>query len=321
MPIFRTAPSGTVQEQDAPQSPSPNGAEAGLFPLLGLLLVYTVWGAQPLYWRLFQSVPLSQILAHRIVWALPILFLFLLFRKTLDRLGECFSTPRSALLVLIRAVLIGSNWLLNIYAPLNTMVVEASLGQYITPIVVIILGLVVLKEELSLRLVLALILASIGVMAIALRLGRIPVISVLLVLTFASYTYLKKVSRHDPVAGTTAEMLVLAPFALAWILRAEAAGTGAVGNSGLSFLPMLASTGLFTALPLALFAWGISGVNLSRLGFIQYYAPSLNLFIGVVLFRENFTTFHFLGFSFIWLAILVALGAPWGKFLFCHRRN
>ncbi len=290
---------------------SPGGGNELRSGIVAIFLTYTVWGLQPLYWRALSGVPLLQILAHRILWSLPILLGFVALTGRWKALGSALRDGRSLARIGLCACLIGSNWLLNIWAPLSGQVVEASLGQYTTPIVVVAIGIVVLRERPGPQAMVALVLACVGVAVFALGLGRLPLIAVLLVLTFALYTFLKKTSCVDSVAGVTAEMLALSPFAFVYLVVMEFAGTGAAGKADPGGWLLLGSTGLFTAAPLALFSYGVRRIDLSKLGFIQYYAPSLNLLIGVFAFGEPFSRAHLRGFPFIWAAVLAMLaGGP-----------
>lgn len=281
-----------------------NNKTLGFF---SIFFVYTVWGAQPVYWKLLQRVPLDQILAHRIIWSFVLLIGITFYRNQFKELIEIFKSKRNMVLITLSALLIASNWLLNIYAAYSNQVIEASLGHYITPIVVILIGIFIFKDQVNKYEIIATLSAIIGVLFLAVNIGKIPMIAILLILSFASYTYLKKINQLNPLLSLTVEIIVLFPFALAYLLSIEFQNKGVFFQSPGSLSLLIISTGVFTAIPLMLYSYGVQRVNLSKLGFIQYYGPTLSLFLGVFLFKESFTKIHFISFSFIWVAIIIVI--------------
>jgi chloramphenicol-sensitive protein RarD len=184
---------------------------------------------------------------------------------------------------------------------------------------VIFLGVFILKEKTQLHKIIATLIAATGVGMLTIHVGKVPAIALLLILTFTTYTFLKKVIQVDPVVGIAAEMLVLLPFMVVFLAFKRAGGTPLfiTGNSETVWL--LLSTGLFTSIPLLLFAYGVPRLHLSNLGFIQYYAPSINLLIAIFIFGETFTPIHFASFGLIWIAIAIVLLNPLGKRI--HRKK
>jgi chloramphenicol-sensitive protein RarD len=222
---------------------------------------------------------------------------------------QIFKSGRKIFTVALCAFLIAFNWLLNIYAAYSDQLVEASMGQYITPIVIICSGIFILKEKIRYYEAAALLIAFTGVVILTVNTGKIPVIAVLLILTFSVYTFLKKTIVIDPLIGITAETALLTPFALAWLIYTAITGGGSDQNifTNSSRFLLTASSGIFTALPLVLFSYGVKKINLSKLGFIQYYAPSLNLVIGVLILGETFSELHLISFLHIWISILIVI--------------
>jgi len=278
--------------------------------LFFIFFVYTVWGIQPLYWQLFSGIPLSHILAHRIIWSAPLLVPVVIFTGRRSQLKQIVQSFRYTLIILFCSLAIGSNWLLNIYAAATKQVVEASLGHYITPLLIILLGVFVLKEPFRPYKIVALLLAAAGATVLTLHIGRLPLIALLLVVSFTSYAVLKKTTPLGPLVGITAEILCLFPFALSFLLYQHSRGIPFFITTSPKHILLLISTGGFTAFPLLLFAIGVRSIDFSNLGFIQYYAPSLSLLIGIFIFHETFTAVYLLSFSLIWTGILIVLFTP-----------
>lgn len=275
-----------------------------------VLCVYTIWGIQPLYWQYFSAIPLPHILAHRILWSAVFLIPFIILTNRWKELIAVFQSKSQMRSTAICAFAIGTNWLVNIYAAATRQVVEASLGHYITPILTILIGLYVLKEKIEFYKITATSLAFIGVLLLTLYVGKLPVIALLLILSFTAYTFFKKISPTDALVGITAETLILLPFTLVYLLIRQAEGVPVFADHSIETIGLLISTGIFTSVPLLLFSYGVRGMQLSSLGFIQYYAPTISLGIGIFIFKETFSLMHFISFSFIWLAILIVVFTP-----------
>lgn len=266
---------------------------------------FTLWGLLPLYWKILEAVPAIEILAHRIVWSFVVVSLAVIVTGGWKTLVLCLATRKKLLLIFCCGFIISLNWFTYIYAVNSGFVIEASMGYYINPLVVVLLGVTVFKEKLGRWQLTALILAALGVLIIASQYGRMPWIALLLAFTFALYGLIKKIIRLDPVSGLVLETFIVMPFALWFIINLEVSGTGALGTMGPFMMAALAGTGAITALPLFLYARGIENTTFSMMGFLQYIAPTINLFLGIFIFKEYFSLIHLASFGFIWVALII----------------
>jgi len=276
--------------------------KAGIF--FGIA-AYTAWGVLPLYWKLLQVIPALEILAHRILWSFIFVTLIVILTGGWKALVSVLNNKKKLLLIFCCGFIISINWFVYIFAINTNHVIEASMGYFINPLVVVLLGVIVLKEKLSRWQLAALILAASGVLLIAVQYGRIPWIALFLAATFALYGLIKKMIRIDPVAGLVLETFIVLPVALAFIINLELNGAGAMNTAPTLTIIILAGTGIITAIPLFLYAKGIENTTFSMMGFLQYIAPSINLFLGVVIFKEYFSFYHFLSFCLIWAALAI----------------
>lgn len=268
---------------------------------------YTMWGFLPLYWKLMEHVPSSEILAHRIIWSFVFIFIILaLTSKWANFKIECkniLTKPFQLLGVIFASLLISANWFIYIWAVNQGQVIEASLGYYINPLISVLLGIIVLKERLTVWQKVSFILATIGVLIITLKYGKIPWIALSLALSFGLYGLTKKLTKLGSIIGLTFETLLVVPIAFIYLSLLHVAGTGSMGNSSIYFLLILAGAGIATSIPLLFFAQGASRIPLSMIGFLQYIAPSISLLLGVFVFHESFTKVHLISFIFIWTAL------------------
>lgn len=269
------------------------------------ITAYTAWGVLPLYWKLLQIIPALEILAHRILWSFVFVTLIVIFTGGWKALGSVLNNKKKLLLIFCCGFIISINWFVYIFAINTNHVIEASMGYFINPLVVVLLGVIVLKEKLSRWQLAALILAASGVLLITVQYGRIPWIALFLAATFALYGLIKKMIKIDPVAGLVLETFIVLPIALAFIINLELNGAGAMNTAPILTIITLAGTGIITAIPLFLYAKGIENTTFSMMGFLQYIAPSINLFLGVVIFKEYFSFYHFLSFCLIWSALAI----------------
>jgi chloramphenicol-sensitive protein RarD len=270
----------------------------GLFAAAG---AYLIWGLFPIYWKLLQTVPAVQIMAHRIVWCLLIVALWLGVREGFGWLRGLSS--RLLAMLATSAALISANWWLYIWAVNAGHIVETSLGYFINPLVSVLMGVLILRERLNPAQWAAVAVAAAGVLWLTWQGGRLPWIALALALSFGSYGLIRKLAVVPSVQGLAVESGLLFVPAAAFLVWSEFAGSGRFGHGALQVDVLLVTGGLVTALPLILFAVGARRIPLSMIGILQYLAPTLQLGCGVLLFGEPFTRVQALGFGCIWLAL------------------
>lgn len=265
---------------------------------------FILWGLLPLYWKLLQAVPSIEVLAHRIFWSFIVMVIVVVVTGGWGKIVSSARDKRKLLLMFFCGVLISGNWFVYIMAVNTDQVIAASMGYFINPLVVVLLGVIVLKETLNRWQLTAIILAAIGVLIVSLQYGKIPWIALILAGSFALYGLIKKMIQIDPITGLALETFFVMPVALVFILNIEAGG-GAMGGSPFLISIILIGTGVITSAPLLLYAKGIENTTFSMIGFLQYIAPSMKLFLGVIVFKEYFSFYHFLSFSFIWAGLAI----------------
>jgi chloramphenicol-sensitive protein RarD len=264
---------------------------------------YGIWGLFPLYWKLVEQVPALQIISHRIAWSFVTLAIVgaARFRRdaasTLDR--------RAFAIYAIAAVLISINWFLYVYAVNTGFVLETSLGYFITPLVNVLLGVMVLRERLRPLQWVAVALAAVGVLQLTFGYGSLPVIAIGLALSFGSYGLVKKKAPLDSLAGLTLETGIVVAPAVAYLLIANASGHGAFAHSGLTTDLLLMGGGPVTVVPLLLFASAVRRITLTTVGLLQYIAPTIQFFLGVFLYGEPFAGTRLVGFVIVWTACVL----------------
>jgi len=276
------------------------------------IVAYLIWGFLPLYWKLVDHVPSSTILLERIVWSfVGMVILLLVLNRFGEFISECksiLSNRKSMIYITLASVTISLNWLTYIWAVNNAYVVQASLGYYINPLINIIVGIIILKEAVSRIQVVSFILAAIGVLYLTVSFGEFPWVSFVLAISFAIYGLLKRTVEIGEMVGLTLETMIVTPVALIMLLAMPNDYSLVHGHlSGTTVL--LIGTGIATALPLLLFAYGTKRIPFIMLGFLQYIAPTIMLVIGIFVFDEVFTSAHLVAFSFIWVALIMYMTA------------
>ncbi|TVQ29240.1 MAG: EamA family transporter RarD, partial [Spirochaetaceae bacterium] len=271
---------------------------------LAAFLAFLIWGLLPFYWKWLGSVPAAEILAHRIVWAV-LLMLIIVPAFQRRQLRSALADRRGLVVASLAGVLVGANWFLYVWSVGAERLVEASLGYYINPLVSVLLGVVVLHERLSRRQAIAVGFATAGVLVLSISYGKIPWISLGLASSFGLYGLVKKTGRLNASVSLLVELVALTPAALVFLTIRHAAGTGSFATVGPVVTGLLVGAGVVTVGPLLLFGGAARRIPLSRVGILQYIAPSLMLLIGTVFYGEPFTTAHAVSFALIWTALAV----------------
>jgi chloramphenicol-sensitive protein RarD len=263
-----------------------------------------LWGVLPLYFKALGHVRATEIVSHRILWSLLFLGALATLFKRWPGIRAAIASPRVAMTLVLTATLIGINWLIYIYAVVTNHVLEGSLGYYLNPLVNVLLGVVLLKERLTLAQKGAVGLAAAGVAVLAAGAGEALWISLALAASFASYGFIRKVAPVEALEGLSIETLFLAPLALGWVLWLQHQGQSAFGRETATDL-LLILGGALTAIPLLLFTAAAKRLPYSTLGFLQYVAPSLQFLLAVLAFGEPLTTAHIICFAAIWTALSI----------------
>jgi chloramphenicol-sensitive protein RarD len=287
-------------------SHAPDGRAVASTSAAGLgygLLAYASWGLAPIFWKALARIPATELVAHRTVWGLATFAGLAFWRGHGPAMRKALGDARTLRTLVLAALLLSSNWLIFIYATVSGRVIEASLGYFINPLVNVLLGMLLLGERLRRVQWVSVGLATLGVLALTLRTGGVPWISLYLAVSFALYGYLRKTVAVDALPGSTVETLCVAPLGLAYLVWLGA--DGHFGRVDVTTHALLLATGAITALPLLWFTHAARRLPLSTLGFLQYLSPSVQLLLAVVLYGESFTRAHQQGFGCIWAGLVV----------------
>lgn len=280
--------------------------------LIGLAS-YTFWGIMPLFWKLLDGVDSLEILAHRLLWSAVFLVIINLVvnRQALVKLLK----ERRAVLVLLGAGLISlCNWGLYIVAILSGHVLQTSMGYFINPLMNIVVGLLFFKERLSPVQIVAVALASLGVLYFTVDYGSFPWLSIGLAATFASYGALKKFGAYPALPALAVETSLVSPLAIGYLglayyrfapafLAVDASGV--LSSESLVTSLLLIAGGILTFTPLLLFARAVNDIPLSWMGFLQFVSPTISFLLSVFIFHEAFTLAHAVCFGLIWSGLLL----------------
>lgn len=297
-------PDAPASPHEASPVPSPALDRRGLAGGIG---AYALWGLLPLYFPLMQPAGAVEIIAHRIVWSLAFCALLLGVTRGWRPFLTVLRSGRTLALLTAAALLLAVNWLVFVYGVLTDQVVDAALGYYINPIVVVTLAVLVLHERLRPAQWVALGFGTAAVVVIAVGYGRVPWIALTLAGSFGAYGLIKnRVGRTvTAVPGLAAETLVLTPLALGYLGWLHAAGLGAFGAHGAAHTLALVGSGVVTAVPLVLFNTAARRLPLSLVGLLQYIAPTLQLVIGVLVLHEAMPAARWWGFGLVWVALVL----------------
>lgn len=292
-----------------PQSPGQTPAArehlAGAISAAG---AFVLWGLLPLYWKLLQEVPPTEILCHRIAWSAVFVGLLLTVTGRWSELRQAMRSRRTVLTMTCSSLLIGVNWWLYIWAVNSGHVLETSLGYYINPLVNVLMGFIVFRDSLRPVQLVAIGIALCGVLYQLVQLGYLPWVALMLAFSFSMYGVLRKIALVESIPGLMFETLVLTPIVVAYLVWLHVQGTGAFSTiSGATDL-LLAGAGVATSLPLMGFAFGARRIRLVTLGLLQYAAPTIAFLLGVFVFNEPFTVDRLVTFGCIWGALVLYTG-------------
>jgi len=292
-----------------------NNTEKGLDRggVAAALAAFVFWGLVPIYYKALQTVGAWEVLAHRIIWSVPVLLVFLAVRDG-KNIWQRLRLPASSIAWLaLSGLVLALNWLVFVWAVANDRVLDTSLGYFGTPLVNVFLGFLVLKERLTRYQVVAVIIAALGTVYLAWFLGTPPWVALTLAVSFGTYGLLRKRLDVGPMLGLLWETLLIFLPALVYVFWLASHSSSNFLQSSLSIDLLLVGSSVVTVLPLIWFNMAAQKLPLSILGFFQYIAPSMSFLLAVFLYDERFTQGHAVAFTCIWLALLLVSVEPFRR--------
>ena len=266
---------------------------------------YGIWGLLPVYLKWLHSVPALQVISHRILWSCLLLGGVILLSRQWTAFRAAALTPRILRTYGIAALLIAINWLTYVWAVDAGRIVEVSLGYFINPIISVVMGVIFLRERLRPWQWLPVGMVVIGVLYLTISFGRLPWLALILAFSFGTYGLIKKTAPLGALYGLTLETGILLLPALAYLLYADAVGSGAFLHTRITTDSLLIAAGPVTAIPLLLFAAATQRIPLTLVGILQYIAPTLQFLLGVLVYHEPFAHTQLVGYGLVWTALII----------------
>lgn len=273
---------------------------------LGFALgAYVFWGFLPLYMKMLSHIGAAEVVAHRIIWSVPIAAGLLIVMGRTSDLRDALRSPRTLAMGCLTAALITVNWGIYVWAITSDRALDAALGYYINPLFSVALGALLLGERMTRAQLVAIALAACAVAVLTISAGAVPWVALALTVTWGFYALAKKQLPIGPNQGFLLEVLILLVPALAYVTWLGLTGQGQflVGDPGSTWL--LLGCGAVTAIPLILYANGAKGLRLTTIAVLQYIAPTMIFLCAVVVFKEPFGQARMIAFPMIWTALVI----------------
>ena len=295
---------------DTPAPPRPAATSGdSLSGFLYALAAYLLWGFLPLYMKALAHIPPPEVIAHRVVWSVPIALVVLWWTGRTADLRAALLSPRMLGMGAMTAALISVNWGIYVWAIGSGHALDAALGYYINPLFSIFLGAVLLGERMGRLQMAAIALAVVAVGILTWEAGRLPVVALGLTLTWGAYAYLKKRLPIGPNQGFALEVLILLVPALAYMLWLSSNGTSHFLKGIALDNWLLIGCGIVTAVPLMVYANGAKRLTLSTIAIMQYIAPTMIFLTAIFIFDEPFSSVKLAAFGLIWVALAIYMGS------------
>lgn len=274
---------------------------------------YFLWGFSVIFYRQIANVSPFEILAHRALWSVLMCGGVILVLNQGRELLAVFRDRRTFLTLCLSGFLIGSNWLLFIWAVNTERILETSLAYFINPLMSVLLGVVLLREHISLAQKVAVGFAAAGVLYFSFTLGFVPWLSLYLAASFAAYGYLKKTLRVDALLGLFVEVIVISPFGIGFLFWQTNHGGSAFMQDGWYTDLFLVLCGAITTIPLLLFTYGAQRIRLTTLGLLQYLVPTTSFSLAVWVYHEPLGMGQLVTFALIWMGLVIFTFDSWPR--------
>ena len=269
------------------------------------IMAYLLWGFLPIYMKALSHVPAAEVVAHRVIWSVPVAIIVLAaLRRTAD-LKNAIQSKKVMGMALLTATLISVNWLTYVYAITTDRALDAALGYYINPLFSVFLGFALLGEKLTHRQWVAILLTVFAVAILTYEVGSLPWLSLILPVTWGFYALFKRSLPIGPNQGFLLEVLLLSPVAIVYLAYLSSTGENHFTSIDISTTLLLVGCGMVTAVPLIVYANGAKLLKLSTIAMLQYIAPTLIFLVAVFVFGEEFGWEKKVAFPMIWMALII----------------
>ena len=269
------------------------------------LTAYLLWGLLPLFMKLVAHIPPVEVVAHRVIWSVPIAAVVLILSRRTDSLLAALRSPRTLAMSLLTALLVAANWSIYVWAIAVDRALDAALGYYINPLFSVLLASILLKERLNRAQLVSTAIAALAVIILTIDAGTVPIAAFGLTLSWGFYAYFKKSLPIGPNQGFMLEVLILLPIGLGFAVYLLATGQGHFFNGQSSDTLVLLLCGVVTAVPLIFYGNGAKRLRLTTIAMMQYIAPTMIFLIAVFVFREPFGSAQMIAFPLIWLSLAI----------------
>lgn len=280
-------------------------SSAGTRGALAATVAFLFWGLVPLYWKQMQSVPASELIAHRIVWSLLFLCGVMALQRSLASLWSAFRNPKAMWISSLSGLVLAGNWIIYVWAVNSGHVIESSLGYFLTPLGNVAMGYLLLHERLRPLQWAAIAFAVFGVGVLLVGAGHVPWIALTIAATWSVYGILKKKSPLGSMTSLAMETLILFPVAAGFLFWRGIMGEGVLGQVSVQLHVLILSMGVVTSIPLVLFAYGAKRLRLATLGLLQYLSPTVQFLIGLYVYHEPFDSIRFQACMLIWCGLII----------------
>ena len=278
--------------------------------VVAALAAFVFWGFLPLFFKWLETISAYEIIAHRILWSIPLLALFLLIRDGRQVFRKMRLPGKTLGLLGLSGSLVAINWLVFVWAVNHDRVLSTSLGYFITPLVNVLMGFLFLGERLTRAQFVAMVIAATGTIYLAWFIGQPPWVALALAISFGLYGLMRKAMQVGPMTGLLWETLILGLPAIIFLIWLEGKQGGQFISAGLKISLLLVAAGLATVLPLIWYTTAARQLRMSSIGFMQYLAPMISFALAVFLFDELFSFGHQVAFACIWIALLIISAEP-----------
>jgi len=266
---------------------------------------YVLWGLLTLYWHELTGLSAIGLIGWRIAWSVVVLGIALTVTRRWSDLRPVLADRALALRIVAASVALAINWTSYVWCVTHGRVIETALGYFLSPIGLVIAGVIVYKEQLRPTQRAALALAGVAVVVLAVGYGAPPVFALLMATTWTAYGLLKKSVPLPVLESLAAECLALLPVAVMLLVGMQAVGPGSLHGATTAQLVLVPLTGLVTTVPLLLFAHAAPRVPLATLGWLQYSVPTINLALGVLVYGESMPAYRIVGFALVWTGLVL----------------
>lgn len=229
----------------------------------------------------------TQVASWRVLMMLLSLVILLSLTKQWQHVFDYIKTLKTAkewLIFILPAPILGGQIWLFMWAPVNGFGLDVTLGYFLLPLMMIVIGRFFYQEYMSALQWIAALCAALGIGYDIVQYGSVSWVTLFVCLGYPPYYLLRRTLSVPPITGLLFDLTLLTPVVLAMLYMS---GGFSVAAQNMKFWYLLPLLGSFSALAMSLTMMASNKLPVSLFGALSYIEPMLLFVFSITMLSQS----------------------------------